>query len=189
MQFLIILFLTLISSQTLATELFDGDYNLEYFHNRTKIIEPDVSVYGLKFGSTEEEIINEFGKPNGVISANWRVKILLYGKRHWFYLIEGKFQEIVYSLETYNSELDKSIKLHPFFDDTPWVLEPHGITLETSYKEIETITGNKLFSEKFPAKIKGKISTTSIYFKKWMRDHPDLDEVRLLIVRNPGKFW
>lgn len=47
--------------------------------NGTTIV-PDVSIYGIPFGASEEQVIARFGKPNGYIQLLNKKSAMLYGK-------------------------------------------------------------------------------------------------------------
>jgi hypothetical protein len=56
----------------------------------TNIIDPDKSIYGEEWGSTEDEFISKFGYPTGYIRLNGAETAMLYGKNHAFIFTASK---------------------------------------------------------------------------------------------------
>ena len=60
----------------------------------TNIIDPDKSVYGVQWGSSEDEFISKFGHPNGYIRLNGTETAMLYGKYHAFIFTASKLSGV-----------------------------------------------------------------------------------------------
>lgn len=103
-------------------------------------IDPDGSIYGLRFGATEKQILDAFGLPNGVVIISDTRKALLYGKSHLFVLRNGRFRELRIGEHVINWEIARQMDGNPFFDRSDWVVRP-GIRNGMSFEEIQKLIG------------------------------------------------
>ena len=140
---IIVLLLILISANVViandAVNL-DPQYNHAMFAARDRIIDPDGSIYGMKFGATEKQILEAFGVPNGVIVISDTKKALLYGKTHIFVLRGGKLHELRVSDHLIDWELTKQMDGNPFFDRSDWVLKP-GVKKDMDFEDVKKTLG------------------------------------------------
>lgn len=114
-------------------------YNHALFAGRERMVDPDASVYGVKFGASEKELLEAFGTPNGVIAVSDTRKALLYGKSHLFVLRGGKLRELRVSDHMF-WEVTKQMDGNPFFDSSDWVLAP-GIRTGMNFEEVKKALG------------------------------------------------
>ena len=114
------------------------------FVEKPREIDPDQQVYGLKFGSTEEEMVAAFGRPTGVVRIDPQHVALLYGRRHAFVLLNGSFTELQISAQpVFAGELGSRMEGHPFFDSVSWSLQPGGVLPGMEFTETAKKLGAK----------------------------------------------
>jgi hypothetical protein len=113
-------------------------YNPALYAALERIIDPDGSIYGLKFGATEKQVIDALGVPNGVIAVSDTRKALLYGKTHLFILRNGKFRELRVGDHVISWELAQQMDGNPFFDRGDWELKP-GIRQRMSFEDVQKL--------------------------------------------------
>lgn len=116
-------------------------YNHTKFAARDRTINPDGSIYGVKFGATEKQLLEAFGVPNGVIAISETRKALLYGKSHLFVLRGGKFREVRVGDHLIDWELAKQMEGNPFFDRSDWVLSP-GLKKSMDFNDVQKVLGH-----------------------------------------------
>ena len=133
-----LLFLALLVPLSAAADALDlkPRYNHALFANRERTIDPDGSVYGVKFGASEKEVLEAFGTPNGVIAISETRKALLYGRSHLFVFRGGLLRELRVSEHNFHWELVKQMDGNPFFDRSDWVLKP-GIRNGMDFEEVK----------------------------------------------------
>jgi len=115
-------------------------YNHAKFAARDRTIDPDGSIYGVKFGATEKQILEAFGVPNGVIAISDSRKAFLYGKSHLFALRGGKLRELRVGDHLIDWELAKQMEGNPFFDRSDWVLSP-GLKKGMDFNDVQKVLG------------------------------------------------
>jgi hypothetical protein len=113
-------------------------YNPALYSARERAIDPDGSIYGVKFGATEKQLLEAFGVPNGVIAVSDSKKALLYGKSHLFILRGGKLRELKVGDHLVNWELSQQMDGNPFFDRGDWQLAP-GIRNGMTFEEVQKL--------------------------------------------------
>jgi hypothetical protein len=114
-------------------------YNPGLYSQLERTIDPDGSIYGLKFGATEKQVLDAFGVPNGVIVISDTKKALLYGKTHLFVMRNGQLRELRVGDHVIDWELARQMDGNPFFDRGDWLLKPgikNGMSFEDMQKTI-----------------------------------------------------
>lgn len=110
-------------------------------------IDPDKSIYGIPFGTTEEDFIAKHGKPMGYLRLNGTETAMLYGRSHAFTFESGKLVGIRIRQSILDWKLASNIAvLSPF--DGNWRLS-NGIENEMRLTDVKKILGNKLSREDF----------------------------------------
>lgn len=110
--------------------------------NGTTIV-PDVSIYGIPFGASEEQVIARFGKPNGYIQLLNKKSAMLYGKQHFFLFTNKALSGLRISTTLLDWKVAKQSVPHQVLDAQPWNLD-NGIHDEMLLSEIKAILGQKL---------------------------------------------
>ena len=115
-------------------------YDPARYSRLERSIDPDGSIYGLRFGASEKQLLEAFGMPNGVIVISDTRKALLYGKSHLFLLRNGRFRELRIGDHVINWEVARQMDGNPFFDRSDWVVQP-GIRNGMSFEEVQKLIG------------------------------------------------
>jgi hypothetical protein len=113
-------------------------YNPALYAKLERSIDPDGSIYGLRFGASEKQLLEVLGVPNGVIVISDTRKALLYGKTHLFVLRSGKLRELRVGEHVISWEVAQQMDGNPFFDRGDWELKP-GIRRGMSFEEVQKL--------------------------------------------------
>ena len=113
-------------------------YDPAKFSARERLVDPDGSIYGVKFGASEKQLLEAFGTPNGVIVISEAKKAFLYGRSHLFILRNGRLRELRVGDHILNWGLSQQMDGNPFFDRGDWQLVP-GIRNNMSFEEVQKI--------------------------------------------------
>jgi TonB family protein len=111
----------------------------------TNIIDPDKSIYGAQWGSSEDEFISKFGYPTGYIRLNGAETAMLYGKFHAFIFTASKLSGVhITSIEPmFTWKLSQVLPLSPFDRKVRWQLS-NGIRPGMNLAEIKKILRESL---------------------------------------------
>ena len=120
------------------------------------IIVPDQSIYGMPYGSSEEEFMKRFGKPDGYIQLRNRKSGMLYGKSHLFIFTNKRLSGVRISDSVLDWKLAKQLQTNPSFERRPWKLD-NGIKDEMLLDEVKEILGERLKEDDY---------RSGYYFKK-----------------------
>lgn len=137
-----IVMLSAVSTVALATDGINLQprYDPARYSKLDRTIDPDELVYGLRFGATENQVLDALGIPNGVIIISDTRKALLYGKSHLFVFRGGRFRELRIGEHVISWEIGRQMDGNPFFDRNDWVVKP-GIKNGMSFEEIQKLLG------------------------------------------------
>src|SRR6185295_17494075 len=113
----------------------------------SNIIDPDKSIYGVQWGSSEDEFIARFGNPTGYIRLNASDTVMLYGKSHAFIFTASKLSGVRISMNVLDWRLSQSIPALTPFDGAGWQLS-NGIRREMTLAEVKKILGESLKTER-----------------------------------------
>lgn len=115
----------------------------------SNIIDPDKSVYGVQWGSSEDEFISRFGNPTGYIRLNSSDTAMLYGKNHAFIFTASKLSGVrINSTSTVlDWKLSQAILTLTPFDGIRWQLS-NGIRGEMNLAEVKRILGDSLKTDR-----------------------------------------
>jgi hypothetical protein len=111
-------------------------------------IDPDKSIYGIPFGTTEERFIAAHGKPMGYLRLNGAETAMLYGKSHAFIFESGKLVGVRINHHILDWKLSANLSESSPFDGIMWQLS-NGIETEMSLKDVKKILGEKLLKKDF----------------------------------------
>lgn len=109
----------------------------------SNIIDPDKSIYGLQFGSSEDEFISRFGSPTGYIRLNGTETVMLYGKEHAFTFTASKLSGVLITKIVFNWHLTQTVLTRTAFDDIRWQLS-NGVRKDMNLADVRKILGNRL---------------------------------------------
>ncbi|HXF39179.1 MAG TPA: energy transducer TonB [Blastocatellia bacterium] len=113
----------------------------------SNIIDPDKSIYGVQWGSSEDEFIARFGNPTGYIRLNASDTVMLYGKSHAFIFTASKLSGVRINMTVLDWRLSQSIPALTPFDGAGWQLS-NGIRREMNLAEVKKILGESLKTER-----------------------------------------
>jgi TonB family protein len=112
------------------------------------LIDPDRRVYGMEWGSSEDEFIKKFGYPTGYIRLNSSDTVMLYGKEHAFIFTDAKLSGVRITKTVLDWKLSRDQLTQPPFDDIRWQLS-NGIRQEMNLAEVKKILGERLVTDRF----------------------------------------
>lgn len=141
-------------------------YNHALFAGRDRSVDPDGSVYGVKFGATEKQILEAFGQPNGVIAVSETRKALLYGKSHLFVLRGGRLRELRVGDHILHWELTRQMDGNPFFDRSDWVLKP-GLRNGMNFEEVKKALGRPSAEPNYQFTYDSKEASVTLSFSSY----------------------
>jgi len=114
----------------------------------TRQIDPDKSIYGIPFGTTEDEFIARNGKPTGYVRLSGAETAMIYGKLHAFIFEGGSLVGIRITHSIVDWKLSNASAPSPF-DGINWQLA-NGIESEMSLTQVRKILGDKLSTKRYP---------------------------------------
>lgn len=141
-------------------------YNHAMFAGRDRTIDPGGSIYGVKFGATEKQILDAFGVPNGVIAMSDTRKAFLYGKTHLFILRSGRLRELRVSDHIIHWELTKQMDGNPFFDRSDWVLNP-GLRNGMDFEDVKKVLGRPTAVPSYQFTFDSKDASITLHFSSF----------------------
>lgn len=114
----------------------------------TNIIDPDKSLYGASWGSSEDEFINKFGSPTGYIRLNGTETVMLYGKQHAFIFTAAKLSGVRITNAVFDWKLSQAQIARTPFDEISWQLS-NGIRQEMNLVNVKKILGESLKFDRY----------------------------------------
>lgn len=115
---------------------------------QTNVINPDKHVYGIPWGSSEDEFIAKWGNPDGYVRFNAQETGMIYGKQHMFLFFNKKLSGLRLTDNILDWQLSKKLLPNPIFDGVQWTLD-NGIEKETDLAKVKKILGNTLTNERY----------------------------------------
>lgn len=139
-------------------------YKPSKFRDLDRRIDPNAAVYGLPFGSSEEQTRATFGAPRGVILLNEGYKLYLYGKSHFFVFRRGKFIELnVDRHAAYQFDGAGRMERHPFFDGDRWEIIP-GLRIGMTFDQVRKVLKKPDMAPDYTLVVDGENSTMTLKF-------------------------
>ena len=114
----------------------------------TTRIDPDKSIYGIPFGTTEDEFIGTHGKPMGYLRLNGAETAMIYGKSHAFIFESGKLVGVRINHHILDWKLSANLSDSSPFEGIRWQLS-NGIENEMSLTDVRKNLGDKLLKKDF----------------------------------------
>ena len=79
--------------------------------------------YGVKLGSSYQEVLDAFGHPSVELYIYEQQKVVGYGRNHWFYFIDEQLVRVQNEERLLNYDVSNQIPMWPFFDDHQWHID------------------------------------------------------------------
>ena len=150
----------------------------------TKLIDPDTGIYGISYGTTEDEFISKFGNPNGYLRLSPGTTVMIYGKSHAFLFSGNKLTGVRVTDLIFDWKIASDSTGHGPFDTIRWRLN-NGITKGMNLAEVKRILGDSLSGDKYNAFYETTASRVELDFARY-EDKGDTDrayELNGLLVR------
>jgi TonB family protein len=112
------------------------------------LIDPDRSIYGMEWGSSEDEFIKKFGYPAGYIRLNSSDTVMLYGKEHAFIFTAAKLSGVRITRTVLDWKLSQDRLTQSAFEGMRWQLS-NGIRQEMNLAEVKKILGDSLMTDRY----------------------------------------
>ena len=114
----------------------------------SNIIDPDKSIYGVQWGSSEDDFISRVGSPTGYVRLNGSDTAMLYGKSHAFIFTASKLSGLRISMTMLDWKLSQALLTLTAFDGIRWQLS-NGLRAEMNLAEVKKILGERLKTDRF----------------------------------------
>lgn len=114
----------------------------------SETIDPENAIYGIPFGTTEDQFIAQFGSPWVYLRLSATETGMVYGRTHCFLFRNGVMSGLRISHGVVDWKLAKAITAASVFDQVRWRLS-NGISKEMSLPEVKQILGDSLRSEHY----------------------------------------
>ena len=114
----------------------------------SKQINPDKDIYGIPFGTSEDEFIKAYGKPTGYVRLDGQDTAMLYGNSHAFIFEAGKLVGVRITHNLLDWKLMQGAAKRGMFslNEPRWSLN-NGIRQEMNRREVKEILSGKLRNE------------------------------------------
>lgn len=150
----------------------------------TKLIDPDSGIYGIAYGTTEDEFISKFGNPNGYLRLSPGTTAMIYGKSHAFLFSGNKLTGVRITDLIFDWKLGLDTAGHGPFDTIRWRIN-NGITKGMNLAEVKRILGENPPGDKYSTYYETTSSRVELEFAHYT-DGGDTDkayEVNGLLVK------
>ena len=114
----------------------------------SEVIDPDSNIYGIPFGTTEDQFIAQFGNPMGYVRLPGGLTGMIYGRSHCFLFAGGQLTGLRISHSILDWKLIESISPSLMFDATKWRLT-NGITKDMDLVQVKQILGDQLQTQQY----------------------------------------
>lgn len=111
-------------------------------------IDPDTNVYGVPYGTTEDQFIAQYGKPVAYLRLTATESAMCYGKRTAFLFTAGKLSGIRIVQTIVDWKLAEAIAPSPIFESIKWRLT-NGIFRDMNLAEVKRILGDNLKNDRY----------------------------------------
>jgi len=113
---------------------------------QSRQIDPDKAIYGIPFGTSEDDFIKAYGKPTGYVQLEDQETAMLYGSSHAFLFEKGKLVGVRITYNILDWKLTQGIASRGLFNEQRWQLN-NGIRQEMNRREVKAILGGKLLND------------------------------------------
>lgn len=115
---------------------------------QTTRIDPDSHIFGIPFGTSEEDFFKRFGKPDGYVRFSGKEAGMLYGKSILFLFDNKQLSGVRLTHTVLDWKTAERMVPNPVFDGISWRLT-NGIQAETSLKDVMGICGGTGVTDKY----------------------------------------
>ncbi|HPA18251.1 MAG TPA: PDZ domain-containing protein [Verrucomicrobiae bacterium] len=112
----------------------------------SSVLDPDVGIYGIPFGTTEEMFVARYGKPSGYVRLSWDETAMIYGRMHAFLFQKERLSGVRITMTILDWKLSQTMGGSTLFDHARWRLT-NGIAKDMDLKEVKKILGDKLSTD------------------------------------------
>lgn len=139
--------------------------------HRPEIANQEVSLekglYGIKLGTTYQQVLTAFGKPNSELRLYSDEKVIGYGRRHWLHFQSEKLVKIQTESPLLSQETVNKIPFLDFFDDYRWEINSK-ITYKSKWSDIKELFNFKeRLNKQHQLIIKNDSETLILQFNKY----------------------
>jgi hypothetical protein len=114
----------------------------------TDRIVPDVGIYGMPYGCSEDAFIAKFGRPTGYVRITETQSAMLYGKSHAFFFTNGGLSGVRITQDVLDWRIANAMSKSTTFDVRSWQLD-NGIRDGMNLAEVKRILGERLSDERY----------------------------------------
>ncbi len=133
----------------------------------TSEIDPDEHIFGIKYGVTENEFIDKFGKPDGYIRLNAVTTAMIYGKSIAFIFKSGKLDGIrIASHSILDWKLSREMLSNSLFSKVKWKLT-NGIKESATRSKVKEILGDSLTNDNYEWQYETDVAVVTFNFSHW----------------------
>lgn len=149
----------------------------------SRMIDPDAHVFGIAFGTSEAEVVERFGKPDGYIRLTGSETCMIYGKAIGFLFEDGKLHGVRIAQLIVDWGLWQRMAGNAVFDCLAWELT-NGIRAETPLPDVRRILGDNLTLDegKHHATYRTATATVRFDFSQRMGEGDSEDAYRVCAV-------
>src|SRR5438874_100898 len=136
------LFLALVAISASAADIRDTVMAPAADAAATDRIVPDVAIYGMPYGCSEDAFIAKFGRPTGYIRITETQSAMLYGKSHAFFFTNGGLSGVRITQDVLDWRIANAMSKSTTFDVRSWQLD-NGIRDGMNLVEVKRILGER----------------------------------------------
>ncbi len=132
----------------------------------SSVIDPDKSIYGIPFGTSEDEFIAKCGKPTGYLRLSGAQTAMIYGQSHAFVFEDGKLLGLRISDGIVDWKLSRKLPANTVFDGMEWQLS-NGIKKNMDLLQVKNILGDKLSNNRYSRSYQTEKAQVELDFSHW----------------------
>jgi hypothetical protein len=110
------------------------------------LIDPDLSIYGVLYGVSEDEFISRFGKATGYVRITPHESGMIFGRNHCFFFTDGKLSGVRITSSILDWRINNRISAVTPFNSVNWSLT-NGIGRDINLGEVKRILGERLMGD------------------------------------------
>jgi hypothetical protein len=129
-------------------------------------IDPDFGIYGMPYGTTEDEFIAKFGMPVGYLRLSASETAMLYGKSHAFLFNGNGLVGVRITDSLLDWKTSSAVTAQSPFDRQRWRLN-NGIGPDATLAEVEQILGESLSGDKYNMHYETRTSRVELDFARY----------------------
>jgi len=110
------------------------------------LIDPDVSIYGIPFGVSEDEFIVRYGNATGYVRITPHESGMIYGRSHCFFFTDGKLSGVRITSSIFDWSVGNRVSSISPFSSINWNLD-NGLSRDSNLTDMKRILGDKLVKD------------------------------------------